>query len=443
MSIVYLLLSVIIIIVLTVRLNVHAFFALVIAAIVYALCVGMPLEAIVNSITDGFGSTLGKIGLIIIFGVVIGTFLENTGGAYVLAETILNIVGSRHVTTAMGIVGYFISIPVFADSGFMLMAPIAKSLSKKTLISITGPGIALMLGLSATHTLVPPTPGPVAAAGILDADIGIVMMIGLVVSAVALIPAIIFASRYASRTYIDPNPEVDVATIAQRYKEAPGVLRSSIPILVPIIFIVLKSVIGSSKPELSHATIRLIEFLGEPSIALLLGVLLCLILPKKLDKQILSASGWIGSAFKNAASILLITGAGGIFGKMLQNSGIAAEVGDTLVNLNIGIFLPFILAAAIKSAQGSSTVALITTASMIAPMMVSLGFTTELQKAMVVISIGSGSMVVSHANDSGFWVLTQLTGMSVGQGYRLQTVGTLVLGTSACMAVYLAYILLT
>jgi GntP family gluconate:H+ symporter len=443
MTVIALVLSVVLIIVLTTRLSVHPFFSLLLVALAYGIVTGMPLEMIITSINDGFGSTLGKIGLIIVFGVVIGAFLENTGGAYALADRVLKMIGRKRVSVAMGIVGYFISIPVFADSGFLLVAPLNKSLSKKAGISLAGSAVALGLGLTATHTMVPPTPGPIAAAGILGADLGLVMMIGLVVSALALVPCLVYATKYVSRTYIDPAPDVTEAEINARLKDAPRVFKSSLPIVVPILLIVLKSVIdyiGVPQDTLVHGAI---SFAGEPIIALLFGVALSLLLPRKLKPEMLSAEGWIGKAMMSAATIILVTGAGGIFGKVLQNSGIAKELGDTLIRLNMSIWLPFLLAAAIKTAQGSSTVSLITTASILLPLMTPLGFVTEMQKAMVVIAIGAGSAVVSHANDSFFWVVTQLTGMKVKAGYRLFTLGTLVLGVSAALVVFLSYLILT
>jgi GntP family gluconate:H+ symporter len=186
----------------------------------------------------------------------------------------------------------------------------------------------------------------------------------------------------------------------------------------------------------------LISFLGEPVVALLIGLFLAFLLPDKLEKTMLSTSGWIGKALVNASSIILITGAGGIFGKILQNSGIANMLGEVMSDVDMKIWLPFLLAAAIKTAQGSSTVALITAASIMMPMMETLGFTTEMGKAMVVVAIGAGSAVVSHANDSFFWVVTQLSGMDVKTGYRLYTTGTLVLGVSAALSLYVLYLVL-
>ena len=398
----------------------------------------MPYADIVISINDGFGNTLGKIGLIIFLGVIIGAFLENTGGAYSIAEKVLKLIGSKRVPSAMGIIGYIVSIPVFADSGFLLLHPLNKGLSKKAKISLAGTAVALGLGLLASHTLVPPTPGPIAAAGILGADLGLVIALGFPISFVALLAAILYAKKYASRTYI--NPDLNNGNEKQNTRntnEYPGAFTSSIPILVPIILIVLKSVLSPERTGWNHTIIQIIQFIGEPVIALLIGVFLCLLLPKKLDRDMLSSSGWVGKAIKDAASIVLITGAGGIFGAILQNSGIAEVLGGMLTEYNLGIFLPFMLAAALKTAQGSSTVALITAASIILPMMNTLGFDTELDKALVVVALGAGSSVVSHANDSFFWVVTQMSGMDVKTGYRLFSTGTLVLGGTAAICVFL------
>ncbi|HEY4613412.1 MAG TPA: TRAP transporter large permease subunit, partial [Bacteroidota bacterium] len=334
------------------------------------------------------------------------------------------------------------SIPVFADSGFLLVAPLNKSLSKKAGISLAGSAIALGLGLTASHTMVPPTPGPVAAAGILGADVGLVMLLGIPVAALAMIPGLLFAMKYASKTYIDPNPQMTQAEIEAQAHDAPRVMKSSLPVVVPIALIILKSVSAQSGFIQDARVNAILSFLGEPAIALLIGVFLALTLPKKLSSEMVSAEGWVGKSLRDASSILLITGAGGIFGKILQNSGIADSVGDMLIDLRVGILLPFLIAAAIKIAQGSSTVAMITAASVIAPMMASLGFDTEVGKALVVIALGAGSVVVSHANDSFFWVVTQMSGMNVKTGYRLHTFGTLVLGVAAALAVFLSSLFL-
>lgn len=440
MAVLYLLLSVLLIILLTAKLKVHPFLALFSVALLYGFLSGMSLESILQSINTGFGETLGKIGLIIIFGVIIGAFLEHSGGAYKIAQAILGVVGKHRVPMAMGVIGYFISIPVFCDSGFILLSPLNRSLAKKAGITLAGSAVALSIGLMASHTMVPPTPGPIAAAGLLGADLGTVMLLGVPISAFSLTMGIVFAKKYASKIYIDPAPELAESEINNRMTTAPSAARSSLPVVVPIVLIVVKSLINSQVQNPS-GILQLLAFLGEPVMALAIGALLSFTLPKKLKKDMLSTSGWVGKAMVNGASIIMITGAGGIFGKILQNSGIAEMLGESLADIQIGIWLPFLLAAAIKTAQGSSTVALITTASIILPMMTSLGFTSELEKAMTVIAIGAGSAVFSHANDSYFWVVTQMSGMDVKTGYRLQSVGTAVLGLTAAMVLFFLHLL--
>ncbi|RIK77043.1 gluconate transporter [candidate division KSB1 bacterium] len=440
MLIPYLVLSIVGIIFLSVKLKVHPFIALLLAALTYGFLAGMPAEKIVSAINDGFGNTLGKIGLIIVLGVIIGAFLENTGAAYTLADKVLKLIGKKRVPAAMGIIGYIVSIPVFADSGFMLISPLNKSLSKRAGISLAGSAIALSLGLTATHTLVPPTPGPIAAAGILGADLGLVLMLGLLISALATMVAVIFATRFAAKTYIEPSPEITEADMNARMQHAPNAFKSSLPVVVPIVLIVLKSSVGVlAGPDRGTVT-KLISFVGEPVIALLIGMFLAALLPRKLEAKMFSMSGWVGQSLSSAASIILITGAGGIFGKVLQDSGIAELLSKILADVHLSIWLPFLLAAAIKTAQGSSTVALITTASIMLPMMDTLGFISPIEKAIVVIAIGAGSAVFSHANDSFFWVVTQLSGMDVKTGYRLHSLGTFVLGTSSAVLLFLFHL---
>ncbi len=440
MAILLLLLSVVLIILLTVKLNVHPFLALIFAALFFALFSGMPMETIISSINEGFGGTLGKIGLVIVLGVIIGAFLERSGGAFKLAEAVLKIIGKKRVHEAMAIIGYIVSIPVFADSGFIILNPLNKSLSKKAKLSIAGTAVALILGLMLTHVMVPPTPGPIAAAGILDADVGLVMLFGIIVSALSLIVAIIYSKKVAAKTYIDPNPDFSDEEIEEKIRQAPSAFRSFLPILIPILLIVGKSIVEFTLEEEAQQgfLIELIGFIGSPVIALTIGMFLAFLLPKKFDKDLLSTSGWVGKALTDASTILLVTGAGGIFGKILQNSGIADTMADMLSGANLGIWLPFLLTAAIKTAQGSSTVALITAASIMAPLLPMMGFETEMQKALMVVAIGAGAAVVPHANDSGFWVVTQLTGMDIKTGYKLYTTGALIVGTFAAGLVWIA-----
>jgi GntP family gluconate:H+ symporter len=425
------------------KFKLHPFLALLFASLAFGLLTGMPLPKIARSINDGFGNTLGYIGIVIVAGTIIGTFLEFSGGAYTLADRILQIIGQKRICLAMCIIGYFISIPVFADSGFVILSPLNKALSKRAKVSLAGSAIALSLGLTVTHCLVPPTPGPIAAAGILGADLGLVILFGVIIAAVALVNGWLFAEKIASKVRIDPNPDMSMKQIESKMKEAPSVVRAISPILIPIILIVLKSVSDFPTKPLGDGTVKLFfGFTGEPVIALLVGVVLAFRLPRKLKRSMLDDSGWVGSGLRSATIIILITGAGGAFGKVLQNSEMAAVIGNTLSDARIGIWMPFVIAALIKTSQGSSTVALITAASIMSPIMGPMGFTSDIAKTLVVMSISSGAMVVSHANDSFFWVVTQMSRMNVKTGYKLQTLGTLVVGATAAVITWILSLLL-
>lgn len=440
MLIIFLLLAIAFIVISTAKFKLHPFLALIIAAIGYGLCTGMPFADIVKSVNNGFGNTVGSIGIVIIAGCIIGTFLEESGGAYVMARSVMKVVGEKRVPLAMLILGYFISIPVYADSGFVILTPLNKALSKKTKITMASSAIGLSLGLTITHCLVPPTPGPIAATDIMNADLGLVILTGLVTSVFTVVAAWLFITKYASRTYIEPAPQETDDAIVEKVKKAPSALKSFIPVVVPLLLIVLKSISDFPTEPFGAGTFKtVIGFIGEPVIALLIGMTLSFTLPKKFDLEMLSTSGWVGKSLLSAAIIIMITAAGGSFGMILRDSGIADVLGDTLAKADIGIWLPFLIAAALKTAQGSSTVSIITTASLVAPLMEVLGFVTPVQIALAVTSLCSGAMVVSHANDSFFWVVTQMSGMSVKQGYKLHTLGTLICGLTSMMAVWGIY----
>lgn len=437
--VILLLLSVIFIILATTRLKLHPFLALLIAAIGYGLlCRKMSLADVVTSVNAGFGDTIGYIGIVILAGSVIGTFLEKSGGALKLAESMLKLVGRKNVPLAMSITGYIVSIPVFCDSGFVILAPLAKALSRRAKISLAASAVALSLGLYATHTMVPPTPGPIAAAGLLKADLGLVIIWGGLISLIALAAGWLFAVKFAAKVYINPESKSEKFDIEELTAKGPSTIKSVIPILLPIVLIVLKSVGDFPTHPFGQGNISIfISFIGQPIVALLLGVFFAFLLPKKITSEMLSASGWVGDAVAAAATIIIITGCGGAFGKVLQNSGISDVIAEHLgKGAKLSILLPFIVAAALKTAQGSSTVAIITTAGIIAPLLEALSLNGPTARALVVVAIGAGAMVVSHANDSYFWVVTGLSNMSVKEGYKLQTLGTLVEGGVAAVALW-------
>ncbi len=442
MLIILLLLAILFIVVSTTKFKLHPFLALLFAAIGYGLFSGIPLGDIIDSVNNGFGSTVGSIGIVIVIGCIIGTFLEESGGAYVMAHSMMRFAGEKRVPLVMLLLGYIISVPVFADSGFVILTPLNKALSKRAKITMASTAIALSLGLTLTHCLVPPTPGPIAAAGIMEADLGLVILTGLIASMAAMLVALIFVTKYATRFHIEANPDDSDHDIEQKVRSAPSAVKSFIPIIVPLLLIVCKSVSDfPTNPFGIGVAKTVLGFIGQPVVALIIGMILAFRLPKKFDLKMLSTTGWVGKSLLSAAIIIMITAAGGSFGMILRDSGIADVLGSTLSKINLGIWLPFIIAAALKTAQGSSTVAIITTASIVAPLMGVLGFETPLEKALAVSALCSGAMVASHVNDSFFWVITQMSNMSIKTGYKLHTLGTLICGITSMIAVWLIYIL--
>ena len=434
--IILLFISVAFIIYTTARLKWHPFFSLLVTAFGYGGLSGtMSLEELVKSVNTGFGNTVGFIGIVILAGSIIGKFLEKSGGAFTLAGSTLKIVGKKNVPLALSIIGYIVSIPVFCDSGFIIIAPLAKALTKQVKISFAVGAMALSLGLIVTHSIIPPTPGPVGAAGILNADLGLVILLGLPVSIVGMLAGWLFSIKIASKINIDPLPYSTADQI--KTTSRPSLVKAVLPIFMPIFLIILRSVNGlPSTPFGSGNFSSFIGFFGQPVVALLIGILFSFLLPAKLTREMISTSGWMGEAIVGAATIIIITGCGGAFGQVLQNSGIGDVIKNNLSEAeSLSILLPVIIAASLKTAQGSGTVAIITGASLMAPLLGTLGMDSDTGRALVVVALGAGGMIASHANDSYFWVVTQMSDMSVNQGYKLQTLGTLTVGICASLAV--------
>ena len=428
--------SVIVMIIAISKFKQHPFVVLITISILVGILSGMKVGDVVTKVQTGFGSILSSIGIVIISGTIIVTILEKTGAALTMANTILKIVGKDRSVLTMGITGYITGIPVFCDSGFVILSPISKALASRSKISLAVMGTALSGGLYATHCLVPPTPGPIAMAGTLGANLGLVILVGLLVSIPSVIASIIYAKKVASKIYIDANTEDNVDDLMDKYGKLPGALHSFSPILLPIVLIALKSIADfPSAPFGDGAVKTFFSFIGTPIIALLLGIFLSMTLLTKVNKdEILSI---ISEGIVNSASILAITGAGGSFGEILKALPIADILSSSLLQFNIGVFLPFIIAMLLKTAMGASTVSMIVTSSMMLPLMGTLGFTSEIQKVLVIMAIGAGAMTVSHANDSYFWVVSQFSNMTPQQAYKCQTGVTLVQGLTTIIIVFI------
>lgn len=433
LAIIFLIVAVILIVLLTSRVQMNAFVVLITVAFLYGLAIGLPLPKILENIKGGFGGTLGNIGIVIIAGTIIGFILEKTGAALSITQAILNLVGSSRAPLAMSVAGYVVSIPVFCDSGFVILSPLNKALSAKTGISMTVMAVALGTGLHATHLLVPPTPGPIAAAANLNADLGMVIGFGAFVALFSMAAGLLWALKFASRYKVEAEVSESFEDLHKKYKKLPGAFHALLPLLVPIVLILLRSVaLFPTKPFGAGGFSAFIVFVGDPVTALIIGVFIALTLVHK-DEKGTAMKDWMSEGVVSAALILAITGAGGAFGRILQASPMTEFIGTTLSQYKIGIFLPFLIAAAIKSAQGSGTVSLVTTSAIMAPLIGGLG----LNPVLTVLAIGSGAGIVSHANDSYFWVVSQFSGLSVRMAYKVYTTATLVQGLAAFTVVFI------
>lgn len=437
--------AVIFIVVSTARWKLHPFLALLLAAFGVGLLSGLPGPDTVTAITDGFGSTLGSIGIVIAAGTVIGSLLEKSGSTRVIADLVIRGIGKARSALAMSITGAIVSIPVFCDSGFVILAPLNRSLASESKQSLATFAVALSMGLYTTHVFVPPTPGPIAAAGTLEADIGSVILLGIAVTIPVIIVTYIFANYIGRRIYIDPDEPITSDTGDNTDPEQPAskahqpaAVTALLPILVPMLLIALGSIAALPAVPLGEGWLSTaIDFLGNPNTALIIGVFLAFRTINPERRGPAAYGEWVGDGLKSAGVIILITGAGGAFGSVLRATEIGSFLGQLLAEWNIGIFLPFLIAAALKTAQGSSTVAIITSASIMLPLLPEAGMAAGLGPVLVTLAIGAGAMTVSHANDSYFWVVSQFSGMDVSQAYRLQTIGSAVAGVSGMMMVFL------
>ncbi len=431
-----LLISILFIILGTTKLKMHPFIVLLLASYITGAMAGLPIDKIASTIATGFGNIMAYIGIVIVLGTIIGVILEKSNAAIKLAEIVLKVVGKRYPALAMSIIGYIVSIPVFCDSAFVILSSLKNSLVAKTGKSSVALSIALATGLYAAHTFVPPTPGPIAAAGNLGLEnqLGLVILFGLVVAAFAMFTGYLWAS-YIGGKY--PNTETNITELKTPPEKMvlPSATKSLLPILVPIFLIALRSVATyPTKPFGEGLVFTSFNFVGQPINALLIGFLLSFLLFPKFNKETLT--GWIGDGISAAAPILLITGAGGAFGTILKETQIGDTLGNVLAGYQLGIFLPFIIAATFKTAQGSSTVALVATSALIAPLLSTIGLDSLYGKVLAVMATGAGAMTISHANDSFFWVVTQFSGMDVKTGYKTQTLATLIQGVSSMVLIY-------
>jgi len=416
------------------RLKWHPFIVLILAAYFVGMVAGLPADTVISLIKKGFGGILGNIGIVIICGTIIGVILEKTGAALTMANTILRAVGKNKAPLTMSLTGYVTSIPVFCDSGFVILSPISRALAEKTGTSLAVMATALSSGLYATHCLVPPTPGPIIMADTLRADLGLTILIGLGISIPVMMAGYLYATRFARRYSIDANPEVTLDDLLDKYGQLPGAVKSFAPIAIPIILIAFKSIADFPVHPFGEGAVKgFLDFIGNPITALILGVGASLLLVP--DRKPGDSFQFTSTGITSAASILAITGAGGALGQVLRELPLADVLSASLLQYHIGLLIPFIIAMILKTAMGASTVSMIVTSAMVAPLMVKMGFTTELARVLTVMAIGAGSMTVSHANDSYFWVVSQFSDMDTSIAYKCQTGVTLIQGVTAMLII--------
>ena len=438
------------IVIATTKFGLHPFLTLLSASFITAFAFGLPMVEVVQVVNTGFGGILGYIGLVIVFGTIIGVILEKSGAAVTMADTIIKLLGKRFPTLTMSVIGYIVSIPVFCDSGFVILNSLKRSLSQRMQVSSVAMSIALATGLYATHTFVPPTPGPIAAAANLGLgdQLGLVIIVGLIVSIPTILSGVLWANRFRDYHLVDQEIEsVNPQTIDQKSTELtaqdyPSPVLAFMPIIMPILMICMGSIANfPSRPFGTGIIFISVLFLGKPLIALIVGLVLSIRLIR-LEERIKQLGNFVSQGITAAAPIILITGAGGAFGAVLKATPLGEYLGQSLSEMGVGILMPFLVAAALKSAQGSSTVALVTTSAMVASLLPELGLDSSMGRVLTVMAIGAGAMTVSHANDSYFWVVSQFSNMNVSLAYRAHTMATLLQGLTGITIVYLLSLLL-
>ncbi|HGO5824301.1 TPA: GntP family permease [Mannheimia haemolytica] len=448
------LVAIIIMIYMIAKWKVHPFLALMSISITLALVAGLPLAKIPTIVGEGFSNTFKSIGIVIIFGAIIGTILEKTGAALKLADMVVKVVGQKRPELAMLIMGWVVGIPVFCDSGFVVLNPIREAIRKKILANPVGMAVALSAGLYASHVFIPPTPGPIAAAGAVGLSHNLLLVIGMgfVVSIPVLIASYFFAKYIGKQVSVAEEAQADQVIsqsyedLIKQYGKLPSGFLSLAPIFMPIILMAIGSIAKIAGVSGDFGVF--LQFVGNPIIALAIGVIFAIFLLVSSGKMA-EFDSLTNDTLKLVGPILFITAAGGVLGNVITQAGFVDYIKQNAhIISTAGIFFPFLISAILKTAQGSSTVAIITTASIMgmfnAPdsLMNALGLTSEMAAALTVMAIAAGSMCVSHANDSYYWVVTNFTKLTPQQGYRTQTTLTFIMGVVGMLTVYLLSLIL-
>ena len=419
------------IVLLTIKFKVPAFFALFLACLLVGSGMGFPLGDIITLIKDGFGSILKSLGLIIVLGTALGLLLERTGATTTMATSLLSKLGNNRAPLAMSITGLIVGLPIFCDSGYIVLSGLNNAIAKRTEIPVAIMSVSLATSLLAIHCMVPPHPGSAAAAGIIGVDFGRLMLVGTPVAIPAIIVGNLWA-KFMGKRMINtvPNEVIDV----KQTGSCPSLISACLPVIVPIALIGLKSFLTDGKTAY-HGWLSVIFSLGDPVIALLIGVLLAFSCKRSWNKT--EVNKILTEASEKAGGILMIIGMGGAFGAILSAAKIGEHFSQSLALDSMGVFFPFFLTSLLKTAQGSSTVAIITAASIVLPLIPALGLNTETGKLLCVMAMGAGSMMVSHANDAYFWVISRFSGLNMKTMLRVYSTATLLMGLTTITIIYM------
>jgi GntP family gluconate:H+ symporter len=430
--------SIVAIIFLTSRLKLEAFIALFLVSLFLAFTV-LPVKTIVSTIQEGFGSTMAAIGFLIILGAIIGITLDKTGGTLSIARFILSKTGEKRSAQALGIIGFITGLPIFCNSGFIILSGLSKSFSLKSKLPMPFLTAVLACSLYSVHCLIPPHPGALAAAGMLKVNIGYLIVIGTFFAIPGTLAAYLWSKWMCRGKNYEPAKEIEVDT-KLALNNLPSAFLSFLPIVVPLLLIAFKSLSNMLDKGGQSLISRILFLPGEPIFALSVGVIFAMLLIK--NNTIESMNSVFKEAIEKAGPILIVTAAGGMFGMVIKATGTGEAMGKLLTGTNIGIVVPFLIALIMKTAQGSSTVAIITTASFVAPMLSLLGLDSEWGRLLTMLSMGAGSMVVSHANDSYFWVVSNFSGIDPETTLKVYSSSTIVMGIVVFACVWITSLII-
>ena len=422
---------------LVIRTKLHAFVSLLLVSLIVGVAAGMPLGDVIASIQNGMGGTLGFVAVVVGLGAMFGKMLEVSGGAERLAQTLVSKFGEDKAQWALGITGFIVAVPVFFDVGFIILVPIVYGLAKKTGRSLLYYGIPLLAGLAVTHSFIPPTPGPIAVANLIGADLGWVILFGVLAGIPAMILAGPVFGKYIAKKIHVTIPDYMEFKEIDTSKELPSFKMILSLILIPLVLI-LANTLSAVLLDEGNAVRDFLTFLGHPFVALTIATLLTFVfLGTRRGYSRDEVQEIATKALEPAGIIILVTGAGGVFKQVLIDSGVGDVLGEMMAGSPLpAIVLAFLIATVVRVAQGSATVSMVTAAGLITPLL-EIQNITGAALGLIVIAIASGATVLSHVNDSGFWLVNRYFGLDVKDTLKSWTIMETIIGLTGFSVVFL------